>query len=541
MLGNSGRAAALNILIAACGLGPLCCGAARGDADQRLDFELKEVLNRGVGVSHSHLAEVEYRLRRSFQALPQNSLGRITPATARYLLQSHLMREHGWLLAGLEPNGMRRTDASGLHTINIIGVKAPSLKKALEEARPTDCGYSFEDVVVISAVLERLILDESRKMLETSYLLNNRTFNEVLKADSLMEILTSYLLLFRRGDAGVIVDPVRHAAQKKEKYSKPKGTKEPTANGWLSMPLLAEDAIQNFDYVHRKHENPFRPRLYSFKCATRIVEDIVRRYGKWQDDECRSMHNLLKGEGKETGRVALASFYKAGESFNEAPEYLQKIGALDETIEGEPMVILVNYLMGPNNCVADLGYFCTCCLNHCLTLMNELEATTHSSYASADDLLEFVANYSESMRPSARMTAKLRAIEALHGGRVPLHGRLFAQWLHVALPQICPYPRMIWDLSALTRSYFVHGGSRFKLNPMARLHYIRVGTSNPHRQDIQVANMLGQWWSDEESLPLGELPALPTTEPAGNPGPGSTGFAEYVGRLFPTGFLFGKS
>merc|ERR1712217_150110 len=31
-------------------------------------------------------------------------------------------------------------------------------------------------------------------------------------------------------------------------------------------------------------------------------------------------------------------------------------------------------------------------------------------------------------------------VAAQHDGRVPLHGRLFAQWMHHAYPHECPYP-----------------------------------------------------------------------------------------------------
>ena len=29
-----------------------------------------------------------------------------------------------------------------------------------------------------------------------------------------------------------------------------------------------------------------------------------------------------------------------------------------------------------------------------------------------------------------------------HHGEVPLHGRLFSQWLHYVFPQECPYPQL---------------------------------------------------------------------------------------------------
>merc|ERR1719296_142437 len=43
---------------------------------------------------------------------------------------------------------------------------------------------------------------------------------------------------------------------------------------------------------------------------------------------------------------------------------------------------------------------------------------------------------------SASLLGRLDEIAALHGGRVPLHGRLFAQWMHHTYPRECPYPHV---------------------------------------------------------------------------------------------------
>merc|ERR1719237_1259013 len=55
------------------------------------------------------------------------------------------------------------------------------------------------------------------------------------------------------------------------------------------------------------------------------------------------------------------------------------------------------------------------------------------------------------------LTGKLSAIAAQNRGRVPLHGRLFAQWLHFAFPYECPYPHVTQKDpagNALMTSYF---------------------------------------------------------------------------------------
>merc|ERR1719254_45463 len=38
--------------------------------------------------------------------------------------------------------------------------------------------------------------------------------------------------------------------------------------------------------------------------------------------------------------------------------------------------------------------------------------------------------------------SRLSDIAQHHGGLVPLHGRLFAQWMHLAYPRECNYPHL---------------------------------------------------------------------------------------------------
>ena len=45
-------------------------------------------------------------------------------------------------------------------------------------------------------------------------------------------------------------------------------------------------------------------------------------------------------------------------------------------------------------------------------------------------------------------------IAQLHEGKVPLHGRLFAQWLHHVCPLECPYSAVEAQAAPLTREEF---------------------------------------------------------------------------------------
>merc|ERR1719456_1749472 len=55
------------------------------------------------------------------------------------------------------------------------------------------------------------------------------------------------------------------------------------------------------------------------------------------------------------------------------------------------------------------------------------------------------AEYDEPQNLTAQMVSKLFLVAAQHGGQVPLHGRLFSQWLHYAFPYECPYPQLTYE------------------------------------------------------------------------------------------------
>merc|ERR1719359_2778058 len=56
----------------------------------------------------------------------------------------------------------------------------------------------------------------------------------------------------------------------------------------------------------------------------------------------------------------------------------------------------------------------------------------------------------EAKNISAPLRARLDDVGALHNGKIPLHGRLLAQWLHYAFPQECPYPHKVGTVSPQT-------------------------------------------------------------------------------------------
>jgi len=74
-------------------------------------------------------------------------------------------------------------------------------------------------------------------------------------------------------------------------------------------------------------------------------------------------------------------------------------------------------------------------------LENEIKAPTASSVL----LLQLVSNMSSSTIEAPRelpteLTEKMKIMAERHHDAVPLHGRLFQQWMHFAFPLECPYP-----------------------------------------------------------------------------------------------------
>merc|ERR1719195_1837014 len=109
------------------------------------------------------------------------------------------------------------------------------------------------------------------------------------------------------------------------------------------MVEFEQDAVMNFQYRNRAQANYFVAQHYSFNAASRIVEDLAKGYGKWQNTECRQMkEHLMELDVDGSGRLTLDAFYSQKESaeyqFPESVDYLRQIGALDEPPNGSPKV-----------------------------------------------------------------------------------------------------------------------------------------------------------------------------------------------------------
>merc|ERR1719460_725253 len=200
---------------------------------------------------------------------------------------------------------------------------------------------------------------------------------------------------------------------------------------------------------------PKRDYLY-FNDVETVIAEIGERFGHFQDIECRQLKDWLV-EAEDTGvggagRVRISDFYGKAvhdgkNQFSESVDYLRQLGALDESDPSNLRVIIPNYISGPSNCLASSAYYSVCCLDECEGILGQLEQRIAAPEASPSTITKLISMIPSATMPSNRTIApwlkhRLDEVAQHHGGLIPLHGRLFAQWLHYAYPRECQFPHI---------------------------------------------------------------------------------------------------
>merc|ERR1712139_607711 len=98
---------------------------------------------------------------------------------------------------------------------------------------------------------------------------------------------------------------------------------------------------------------------------------------------------------------------------------------------------------------------------------------------------------------TVQLIGKLEAVASRHGGRVPVHGRLFAQWMHHAFPNECPHPHVSGTIAPRTTAEFHKSGGNSTVSDEERAQHIAA-------RDQLLRSTVGEIedlsWSDEEEL-----------------------------------------
>merc|ERR1719287_470888 len=137
--------------------------------------------------------------------------------------------------------------------------------------------------------------------------------------------------------------------------------------------------------------------------------------------------------------------------------------------------------------------------------MGEIEDAIQAPEALPETILGIVRkmtsqttlDHDEPAHLDGNMVDQLNKVAQKHGGMVPLHSRLFAQWLHYVFPLECPFPHKAGATSSATPSEF---GTDY----IASKQDMKKHASNATALDVAVTKeelqWLSQWSADEELI-----------------------------------------
>jgi hypothetical protein len=222
---------------------------------------------------------------------------------------------------------------------------------------------------------------------------------------------------------------------------------------------------------------------------------------------------LVSMDTRHTGRVPLSKFYDFSINndwrFGESESYLRDLGALDETTSWlGPQVIIPNYLQATSNCIVSTPHYLICCQNECEGLLDEIEMAIDAPTALPSQIIDIVKGMSqittldddEPPHLSGASKQQLEQIARNAGGKVPLHGRLFAQWLHYVFPRECPFPFKSGSTTSATPAQY---GNDYVAATEDMKRHASLATSHEEQRKIAADNEELHWmsqWSEDEEL-----------------------------------------
>lgn len=394
-----------------------------------------------VASSSKALLDIEEELRPMFAALPKNRHGSLESSVVRYALHRYFVQKHGWYMTGLDPAGAAWSSNA---PSNIMKDRAPAYIQSLFEERMHGRGLGLRELSVFAAALSDLVHKEAMGGLHKVYTslrlptigsVPHRWAESAIKAYIIQHIIGGNLTITSLEDFEFLETALV------EIYP-----------DWPGTYMWVEDLRQAHELQLQPRRNPFVPGRDSFDKSVTFVQEVSHHFGAFQDLECRALKGrLVEMERQGTGRVMLSQFYAGGLNgdwtLSESVDYLRNLGVLDETDPSSPSVVIPNYMTSRTNCLTASGFYSVCCLDECEGLLQQVERDVAGPGATPALVAQSIsAIHSDTVDAprnlSATLLTRLDDIAKLHRGKVPLHGRLFGQWMHHAYPRECPFPHV---------------------------------------------------------------------------------------------------
>merc|ERR1740123_184303 len=346
---------------------------------------------------------------------------------------------NGWFVVGLEPN-----DVAPPPYLN--GEWVPSFLQGLLEQRLGGRGIDLHELAALAAALEDIVHKETARRLEITYELLNLPVTAELDAADADRVIMTFAMLYLEGN-------FTHKAEDL-----------PILNMYYTEDYADWCAVESwFREIETRYlkSSSVTAEKYNMPVLLKVVDEIGKHFGEFNDRECKNLKDTFyqMEDKRMAGRVSLSNFYRKSLhshwNFNEKADYLRQLGALDESDPTMPRVIGPNYLGARTNCLEASSLYAVCCRNECEDLMLHLEGTIAGPKAEPERIAQLVAALPSDSVAAPRelptaLKGRLQDVAVQNGGMVPLHGRLFAQWMHHAYPRECPFPHQAGTVSPLT-------------------------------------------------------------------------------------------
>lgn len=462
----------------------------------------------GCGGEHDpkDVAAITLALTPMWRTLPKTK-GRIDRRSLRYLVHRHFMQSASLMVRGFEPS--RPTNDSHWGAADVLSQMVPAyVESILESQHSTLHGFSLKDAVDMVVMLDQLIFDSESLLLESVYKVQQKYMDLSLDYGDIKRVLETYM--------GMWMLEASH-----EEYTDllKNATLVQLVPHYNQLMKFVEGRIKTFEHTRYltagKMSNGADTlnRRFSFDDVHSIAGGITRSFQSYWQSECESMKlSLVSMDSHSTGRVPLAKFYGTGLNsdwrFGESEAYLRELGALDESSSWRgPQVIIPNYIQAVSNCIVSTRHYLVCCTNECESLMGEIETAIDAPTALPETILRVVGSITsqttldddEPAHLNTELRLQLNQIAKSSGGSVPLHGRLFAQWIHYVFPRECPYPHKMGAVSSVTPGEY---GQEF----IASKEDMKKHAATASAVDIPVSvgkeelQWMSQWSEDEELI-----------------------------------------
>lgn len=311
--------------------------------------------------------------------------------------------------------------------------------QGLFEKRLGGRGFGKHEMAVLVAVVEDSVQQEAQTELKKTYkalgLPLDTDFDEV-EVETFIEVFMGGFVM-HTNMSSVSADYLYQQTAEMPLYY-------PT---WLNAQVF-------FRQVRQSHAAG--KKVFPFAVVSAIINELVDTFGTFHGQQCQGLKKQLVGLEKKgsAGCVNLPDFYEKGVKsdsnwlFIESPDYMRQIGVLDESDPKHPRLLSANYINSPTNCLQPTGYYMVCCHNECDDILGKLEGQLGKPSATPTEIMTAVkttSTTSGSLRTGLIAPAlrhRLQEVADFHDGQVPIHGRLFAQWLHHVFPHECPYPHV---------------------------------------------------------------------------------------------------